>query len=119
MVYLVCGSSRLKSDTKELNDQPLTLRACHKCDMITEENAFHMVMQCEGASAQRQQMYVELNQTVPGLLIQATHDELYSVIMGKAIDGVSFEQMLPLWHVTGKWIVRMYLNFVRDRKGIG
>ena len=119
MVYLLCGSSRLKSDTKELNDEPLTLRACSKCDMITEENVFHMVMQCEGAAVQRHQMYIELNQKVPDLIDQVDQTEHFHVIMGKPIDGVNFEQMQPLWRITGKWIVRMYLNFVRDRKGVG
>ena len=119
MVYLLCGSSRLKGDTKELNDQPLTLRACSKCDMITEENVFHMVMQCEGAAVHGHQMYIEMNRKVPDLLNQIAQLEHFHVIMSKPIDGANFEQMQPLWHITGKWIVRMYLNFVRDRKGIG
>ena len=119
LVRIVCRSSNLKSDHYEFNDKSIISRSCSRCESISEENIFHVVMQCDANLEMRINMLAELNDTARSIMQYVDPGNLFYVMLGRVEEGFSFEEMCTLWTISGKWIQRMYDVTIKERIGIG
>ena len=79
------------------------------------EDAKHLIIQCPYLAEVRYNVYDWLGSLDPNLDKLCTFD----VLMGNAIDGWEFVEMIPIWQLTCSYIVRMYFNVFNYRKSLG
>ena len=79
------------------------------------ETATHMVMQCPSNALHRQAMHDDISEITPFIDPQ----EYMNVIMGKSIDEWDYENMVPIWEISAKYVNLMYYDTLRSRQGIG
>ena len=114
MVKLLCKGSKLKSDDIRLRGSTVFTRMCSHCDLGSLEDTLHLIMQCPAQADTRLELYKQIDVICPGL----EHQEYFYVIMGKFIEGWSFEDMMPIWRASCQQVMKMY-RFAIRREGIG
>ena len=100
-------ATMLKDDECRLKGQPIGSRMCISCDLGALEKAIHMLMQCPKNAHHRQSMCNEISEIYPDIDPQ----EFLNIVMGKCIEGLEYEQMLPIWEVSAKYVNMMYMYF--------
>ena len=82
------------------------------CDNAAYEDVRHMITQCSSQSDVRHEMYDEINKRVPGSEQLCSFD----VLLGNQIEGWECSDMLPIWLISGTYIVKMYYEVLNYRK---
>ena len=117
MARLVCDASRLKATDYRLKGKSHSNKICVKCDLGIIENIHHLVMQCSFYVDNRTEMYAELraraNDATHRIMDEPQH--IFYYLMGQNPEGVSFEDMLDFWLVSGKHINGMYMRALVGR----
>ena len=110
MARMVCETSLLKSSDVRLKKTSIASRFCCKCDLSSEETAFHLAMQCPFFESDRKTMYDEMSELkcpeINGILNESGNIFLY--LMGKHPPGIEFMTMYPFWTIAARHISRMY-----------
>ena len=78
-------------------------------------------MQWPAFESARSEMYVELR-TIKQDYAEALNnhpEETLAWLLGGCIDGLTFDEMLPFWMISGNEINKMYREVVQGRSGIG
>ena len=121
MTKIVCRCSDVKSDRYQYNNKSVMERACTRCDQMSEENVFHLIMQCASNLEMRKCMLDEVKDNLYAMYsaLENKPHEMFKVLLGKTTEGFNFEEMCRLWMIAGKWIQRMYIATLRERHGIG
>ena len=115
MVKILCKASLLKDDDCRLKGQPFGSRMCIRCPLGSLDNATHMIMQCPANAHYRQSMHEEIGEIHPGIDPQ----EYLNIVMGKCIVEWEFDDMVPIWEISAKYVNLMYFDTLRSRTGIG
>ena len=115
MVKLICKASALKDDDCRLKRLPLGSRMCTRCDLGAPEDAKHVIMQCPANSDNKRLMCEEIEVITPDI----DPCNLLGILLGRFIDGWSYEQMVPIWEISARYVVMMYFDTLRDRHGVG
>ena len=120
MIRLICHGSKLKCDDVTLKAGPRNSRICSNCHHNCIDNAKHMVIQCDDTQVERDDMMNEIymNTEEEAHLVQNTMD-LFPVLLGKKIEGMSDTGMLNIWVIAGTYIYKMYQSRTRVEVGIG
>ena len=115
MIKILCKATLLKDDDCRLRGQPFGSRMCIRCELGALENASHMIMQCPANAHHRQSMHNEIVVLHPDIDPQ----EYLSVVLGKCIVGWEYENMVPIWEISARYVNLMYFDTLRSRQGIG
>ena len=115
MVKLLCKASATKDDDCRLKRQPIGSRMCIRCDLGAPEDAKHVIMQCPANVDNRNCLSEEINEITPDI----EPCNFLSIILGKFLDGWSYEQMVPIWQISAKYVTRIYFDTLRARQGVG
>ena len=115
MVRILCKATLLKDDDCRLKGQPFGSRMCIRCELGALETATHMIMQCPSNAPHRQSIHDEIRVIIPHIDPQ----EYLNVIMGKCIDEWEYDNMVPIWEISAKYVNLMYFDTLRSRQGIG
>ena len=111
MVKLLCHASLLKYDDCRLSRAPFGSRMCILCDNMSYEDTRHMVMQCQFHHDTRERMLGMIDE-----ISDIDAADVFSVLLGKYIDGWSFRDMLPVWHISCTYISSMYRAVLQFHK---
>ena len=117
MARLVCDTSLLKTTDIRMKKASLASRFCEKCDLGSEENIKHIVMECPFFEGYKEQMFDEIRERcIPevGELLNRPA-EIFLLLMGRQPDDVSFEAMFTLWTISAKHISNMYARVIYGR----
>ena len=115
MVKLLCKASALKDDDPRLKRQPFGARMCIRCNLGAPEDANHVIMQCPANSDNRGFLNAEINEITPDI----DPGNFLGVVLGKFLDGWSYEQMVPIWEISARYVTTMYFDTLRARQGVG
>ena len=121
MVKILCHSSQLREDDYNLRGKLLNYKVCPHCDLGVFESINHVIMQCPANEEARRVMFDRILQIDDGTGRYALDncDNVFNLILGSRIKGLSNEQLYPIWEITGEVVTRIYWNIVRDRSGVG
>ena len=111
MVKLLCRASLLKNHDGRLRNAPFGARMCLLCQNAAYEDTMHLVSQCQFHHEARKSMLESIGQ-------MAVFDglDVFSIALGKYIEGWSFEEMTPIWKVTCTYINGMYRDVLKFHK---
>ena len=84
---------------------------CILCDNMSYEDTRHMVMQCQFHHDTRERMLGMIDE-----ISDIDAADVFSVLLGKHIDGWSFRDMLPVWHISCTYISNMYRAVLQFHK---
>ena len=119
MAKIVCGSSKLKSDVFKSKQDTFSKRVCTLCYQGVEENAKHLVMQCDIHEQMRYSMYNEianLPEHIANRYERVEARDKYLTLMGKHITDMPMEDMIKFWQVSGTFISMMYRKAMRQNE---
>ena len=111
MAKMVCGASNLKADKPKLRGETFSNRVCMLCDIGSEENTMHIVMQCHFRERIRRDMYLNfesLTMETRNKFNDLTGEEKFLALMGKNMSDIDPEDMLKLWCISSKFISLIY-----------
>ena len=118
MARLVCDAGRLKATDYRLKGKSHSYKICTKCDLGIIEDIHHLVMQCSFYDDNRTEMYTEhrarANDATNRIMNEPQH--IFYYLMGQHPEGVSFDDMLDFWLVSGKHINKMYMRALVGRE---
>ena len=115
MVKLLCKASSLKDDDCRLRSDTIGSRMCSRCYLGAPENTYHMIMQCPENENARIRLNTEIEEIAPNIDPQ----EFLSIVLGKPIEGWCYEQMVPIWEISAKYVTMMYFDILKDRQALG
>ena len=115
MVKLITHASLLKGDDGRLRRKPFGVRACTMCELHSQEDTNHMIMQCPAHENSRISMYNEINEIYA---LDAGECTL-GILLGRRLPNKTVEEMLPLWLISSRHIYAMYKCTINNRRGIG
>ena len=115
MVKLLCKASSLKDDDCRLRSKTVGSRMCIRCDLGAPENATHMIMQCPENVHAGVCLNTEISEIAPNIDPQ----EFLNIVLGKSIDGWSYEQMEPIWEISARYVTKMYFDTLKARQALG
>ena len=115
MVKLITHSSLLKGDDGRLRRLPFGSRMCILCELCSEENANHMIMQCPSQEKHRVALYNGINDIYNLEVGECTLE----ILLGQCFENKVYEEMLPLWILASHYIHLMYRDTIKSRRGIG
>ena len=120
MVKLLSHSSRLKADSFALKSSPRSLRVCTRCFMGQLDDAKHMITQCDDTQEERTIMQNEIQHVLgEEFAVIRNINNIFPMLLGHEIEGLSDEGTLKLRLVTGTHIHRMYQRRTRVEEGVG
>ena len=118
MIKLICGASKLKIDDQRIKNDGVL---CSNCENYANEDARHVIMQCNGTEHIRREMTTMIEEKI-GITyyskIKATGD-LFNVMMGKRCIEIPTEIMSKFWAITCIYVSKMYWSAINNRRGIG
>ena len=119
MVRLISHSSQLKMDDVRLKRLPIASRFCTLCDLSSPEDVRHFVMSCPRWQRDRTAMFSDIANIDDGSgrAILDMRCDVLLVLLGRSVDGFTYEQMCRVWYISAVHISRMYSE--RLREGIG
>ena len=115
MVKLITHASLLKGDDGRLRRKPFGVRACTMCELHSQEDTNHMIMQCPAHENSRISMYNEINEIYALDVGECT----LGILLGRRLPNKTVEEMLPLWLISSSHIYAMYKCTINNRRGIG
>ena len=118
MIKLICGASKLKIDDQRIKNDGVL---CSHCENYANEDARHVIMQCNGTEHIRREMTTTIEEKI-GIMyyskIKETGD-LFNVMMGKRCIEIPTEIMSKFWAITCIYVSKMYWSAINNRRGIG
>ena len=121
MVRIISHSSQLKMDDATLKTSMRSSIICTKCDLNEMEDIKHIVMSCPDSKSDIDEMYTEIH-NIPagsGSFFLDTCEHSLPVLLGKHYEPLCFEQMVPIWNISGKCVNKLYTRRVKERSGVG
>ena len=115
MVKLLCKASSFKDNDCRLRSNTIGSRMCSRCYLGAPENTYHMIMQCPENENARICLNTEIEEIDPNIDPQ----EFLSIVLGKSIEGWCYEQMVPIWEISAKYVTMMYFDILKDRQVLG
>ena len=120
MIKLLCHASKLKVDSFTLKSGPRSLRVCTRCFMSQLDDAKHMIIQCNDTQDERTNMFSEIyNILNDESEIIRRLDNVFPILLGREIEGLSELGTLKLRIVAGTHIHNMYQRRTRIEEGVG
>ena len=89
-------------------------RMCSLCEIGQEESLEHLILTCPSHEDTRIGMYNKISSTG----VHNQNPELTKVILGGFAQGVSYNDMVPVWKYSGDYICKMYYKVLKSRNGI-
>ena len=123
MAKIVCGASNFKQDDYRFKGRVGNERFCDLCDSNTNEDARHVILQCEALSDIRGKMFNEIkmlersNET--NLINDITGIDILPIILGRRPDNVMDNVYFDMLKICARNVYDMYRIVIRNRKGIG
>ena len=119
MVKIMCKASRLKCD--DYNLTTFMQKACNLCDSAAYENIEHVTMYCPYFNEYRQQMLDEMRKIPNGIgrVIIEGSDDITCYLIGKQHPQFTYDDMIPFWVISCRWIYKMYTTLINNRAGVG
>ena len=118
LAKLVCHASLLKVDDVRLKGSSLASKFCTLCDLGQKEDVRHLVLQCPIFVLERESMFHDIRQLPNNLGINALreNEDALGILLGRAIDGYTIEQMEMIWLISGYYIDSMYRKNIRVKR---
>ena len=115
---LVCDANLQKASDNRLKKLSFSNKVCTACDLGIREDIKHLVMQCPHYEGSRTEMCDVLNAIDDPLVQEALNAplEFFFVKMGNHPRNISFESMVKLWIVSGRYISQMYRQSINQRQ---
>ena len=119
IVSLVTHSSVLRNDDVRLKGAPLGASLSDKCDLAALDDARHLVMQCPDLQRQRGDIMGEIAGLEGGFgpAIPNSGEDLLYVLLGKTVEGFTWEQMVSVWKISSKHTASMYKAKIKSGTG--
>ena len=118
LASIVCDTSLLKSTAYRLKRKTYGFRMCNRCDLGILEDARHIIMQCPYFTEERTDMFNEIehvSNTWADKISNQGYDILH-VLLGKQPLDTTFEEMIHVWLISGKYINDIYRSVPTGRK---
>ena len=114
MASIVTDSSLFKTNDYRLKNASFWSKVCETCDLGIQESARHIVMQCPQYEEVRAEMLDEISKLACLEIYEVLKNtqDIFPLLLGRQPESVSFENMIRLCFITGKYITKMYDNVI-------
>ena len=121
MSKLICGASRLKSDSYMYKNDCINRPYCDMCNNFAIENVEHLIMHCPALKEKREKMLQEIEalEYLSGTQILLPSGNNLPIFLGKIPENVDHETMLHFHRIVAKNVHQMYIFVLKNRDGIG
>ena len=118
LAAIVCDTSLIKATDYRLKKKTFRFKMRNMCDLGILENARHIIMQCPFYSEERASMFMEIEGmcNIRNDKIRKQEYDIMHILLRKQPVDTTFEEMLQLWLISGKYISNIYRCIVTGRK---
>ena len=119
MVKIMCKASKLKCDDYALTT--FAQKSCSLCNLAAYETIEHVAMSCSYFDGCRHQMLDKIRD-IPngaGTLILESGENITCYLLGKPHPQLTYDDMIPFWIISCRWIYKMYSTLINIRTGVG